>query len=172
MPLLVAKSMENQRFSGVAKYYGYRYYHPQTGRWINRDPIEERGGLNLYGFVGNDGVNQWDLLGQFCSCSSTCSVKARQQLPNQPGFALGVYFKEHRVEAHNCATASKLALQNATLDCNNQVAAWKNLPFPMLRKPGAIEEIIGTATKPSCFEACGPPTPSPPPPTSHLDQIG
>jgi hypothetical protein len=44
--------------------YGYRYYHPQTGRWINRDPIEEEGGLNLYGFVGNDGVNQWDILGE------------------------------------------------------------------------------------------------------------
>jgi RHS repeat-associated protein len=59
----VAKNTENQRFPGVAKYYGYRYYAPQTGRWINRDPIEERGGINLYGFVGNDGVSQWDYLG-------------------------------------------------------------------------------------------------------------
>ena len=44
-------------------YYGFRYYDPLTGRWLNRDPIEERGGLNLYGFVGNDGVNWVDLLG-------------------------------------------------------------------------------------------------------------
>ena len=44
-------------------YYGYRYYEPETGRWLNRDPIEEQGGLNLYGFVGNDGVNKWDRLG-------------------------------------------------------------------------------------------------------------
>ena len=63
MPLSAAKSTENQRFSGVAKYYGYRYYHPQTGRWINRDPIEEEGGLNLYGFVGNNGVGDLDYLG-------------------------------------------------------------------------------------------------------------
>jgi RHS repeat-associated protein len=63
MPLWAAISTENQRFPGVAKYYGYRYYHPQTGRWINRDPIEEEGGLNLYGFVGNDGVNKSDLWG-------------------------------------------------------------------------------------------------------------
>jgi hypothetical protein len=34
------------------------------GRWISRDPIEESGGANVYGFVGNDGVNKWDLLGQ------------------------------------------------------------------------------------------------------------
>lgn len=44
-------------------YYGLRYYHAALGRFINRDPIEERGGLNLYGFCGNDGVNRWDYLG-------------------------------------------------------------------------------------------------------------
>jgi len=44
-------------------YYGFRYYDPETGRWPNRDPIEEQGGLNLYAFVGNDGVNSWDYLG-------------------------------------------------------------------------------------------------------------
>jgi len=44
-------------------YYGYRYYDPVTGRWPSRDPIGERGGVNLYGFVGNDGVNYWDNLG-------------------------------------------------------------------------------------------------------------
>lgn len=30
---------------------------------MSRDPIEESGGVNLYGFVGNDGVNQLDVLG-------------------------------------------------------------------------------------------------------------
>ena len=44
-------------------YYGYRYYNPVHGRFISRDPIGERGGLNLYGFVGNDAVNNWDYLG-------------------------------------------------------------------------------------------------------------
>jgi RHS repeat-associated protein len=49
-------------------YYGYRYYDPLTGRWPSRDPIEEEGGLNLYGFVGNDGIGTIDLLGnQACS---------------------------------------------------------------------------------------------------------
>jgi RHS repeat-associated protein len=44
-------------------YYGLRYYSPAVGRFINRDPIEEAGGLNLYGFCGNDGVNRADILG-------------------------------------------------------------------------------------------------------------
>jgi RHS repeat-associated protein len=44
-------------------YYGWRYYNPVTGRWPSRDPIEERGGINLYGMVANDPVNRWDVLG-------------------------------------------------------------------------------------------------------------
>jgi uncharacterized protein RhaS with RHS repeats len=43
--------------------YGYRHYSPKTGRFLGRDPIEEEGGMNLYGFVGNDGVGKWDKLG-------------------------------------------------------------------------------------------------------------
>lgn len=46
-------------------YYNYRYYNPMDGGWINRDPIAEDGGWNLYAFVGNDGVNRWDYLGEF-----------------------------------------------------------------------------------------------------------
>jgi RHS repeat-associated protein len=44
-------------------YYGYRFYDPNLQRWINRDPIGEAGGINLYGFVGNGPVNWWDILG-------------------------------------------------------------------------------------------------------------
>lgn len=48
--------------------YGYRYYDPLTGRWPSRDPIEEKGGVNLYGFVGNDPVGHFDLLGLSPCC--------------------------------------------------------------------------------------------------------
>ena len=44
-------------------YYAYRYYDPVTGRWPSRDPIEESGGVNLYGFVRNVGVSYFDVLG-------------------------------------------------------------------------------------------------------------
>ena len=44
-------------------YYNYRYYNVESGRWLSRDPIEEVGGINLYGFVDNNGVNAWDNLG-------------------------------------------------------------------------------------------------------------
>ncbi|HJP93502.1 MAG TPA: RHS repeat-associated core domain-containing protein [Pyrinomonadaceae bacterium] len=44
-------------------YYGYRFYNSQTGRWLSRDPAQEEGGLNLYRFIDNDGVNGVDHLG-------------------------------------------------------------------------------------------------------------
>jgi RHS repeat-associated protein len=44
-------------------YYGLRYYNPSTGRWPSRDPIEEAGGVNLYGFLNNAPVSGVDYLG-------------------------------------------------------------------------------------------------------------
>lgn len=41
------------------------YYNSKQGRWQSRDPIEEEGGMNLYGFVGNDGVGCVDKLGMW-----------------------------------------------------------------------------------------------------------
>jgi RHS repeat-associated protein len=41
-------------------YYLYRFYDPQNGRWLNHDPLGEEGGVNLYGFVGNDPINYVD----------------------------------------------------------------------------------------------------------------
>ncbi len=46
-------------------YYGYRYYHPDWGRWISSDPIGEIGGVNLNGMLGNNPVNSVDMLGLY-----------------------------------------------------------------------------------------------------------
>jgi len=43
--------------------YGYRYYHPNLGRWISRDPIGEEGGLNLYFYSNNNPTNEIDWIG-------------------------------------------------------------------------------------------------------------
>jgi len=48
--------------SGV-RYYGFRYYAPGLGRWLNRDPILENGGINIYEFCDNNGVRTVDILG-------------------------------------------------------------------------------------------------------------
>ena len=52
--------------------YGYRDYDPVTGRWPSRDPIEEQGGMNLYGFVYN-APNSWiDALGEEAAHTDEC----------------------------------------------------------------------------------------------------
>ncbi len=52
-------------------YYGYRYYCPGTGRWLNRDPLGEKGGENLYGFVRNSTQNSIDPKG-LQDCGNPC----------------------------------------------------------------------------------------------------
>lgn len=41
----------------------YRVYNADLGRWISSDPIGEIGGINLYGYVGNDPLSQADPFG-------------------------------------------------------------------------------------------------------------
>jgi RHS repeat-associated protein len=77
--------------------YGYRYYDPLTGRWPSRDPIEERGGVNLYGFVGNDGVDRVDILGLegLAPDPGMPAGSSYQPInnpdPNDPNAALGLF---------------------------------------------------------------------------------
>jgi hypothetical protein len=39
---------------------GHRYYQPGMGRWMSRDPIEEEGGMNIYGFVADNPIGLID----------------------------------------------------------------------------------------------------------------
>ncbi len=76
------KPMDSEVTNAPLYYYGYRYYDSLTGRWPSRDPIEEKGGLNLYGFVGNDGVGKWDILGHV-PCNQQCMYPGGYN-PNLP----------------------------------------------------------------------------------------
>jgi RHS repeat-associated protein len=38
----------------------FRVYSADVGRWLNRDPIEEDGGINLYQYVANNPINNID----------------------------------------------------------------------------------------------------------------
>ena len=67
-----------RRYEPVTSLYMYLYrdYDAPSGRWPSRDPIEEKGGLNLYAFVTNDGIDRVDILGlsgtQYVHC---CQIK-------------------------------------------------------------------------------------------------
>lgn len=55
------------------------FYNPVVGKWLNRDPIGEEGGENIYGFVQNSPVDDWDWLG-LCGC--TCKSVSVTFIPN------------------------------------------------------------------------------------------
>jgi RHS repeat-associated protein len=57
-------------------FYGYRYLNPTTGKWLNRDPMGELGGLNLYAFCSNASLNEFDALGQFSVWSIVSGVSS------------------------------------------------------------------------------------------------
>ena len=50
-------------------YYNFRYFSTELGRWLSRDPIQEKGGWNLYVIVGNNPINNYDLLGMLIDSS-------------------------------------------------------------------------------------------------------
>jgi RHS repeat-associated protein len=59
-------------------YYRARYYDPNTGRFLNEDPTGFRGGINLYGCVGNDPINKTDPDGTgFVDCLKALADLAR-----------------------------------------------------------------------------------------------
>jgi len=59
--------------------YGFRFYAPLLGRWISRDPIGERGGAHLYGFVSNSPVNFADFLGFEKKCHGVTRFTVTQK---------------------------------------------------------------------------------------------
>ena len=118
-----------QRFS--TKYYdgeytwdystyteGYRFEHrpysPRLGRFISRDPIEERGGLNLYGFCGNDPINKFDYLGLDVRIENTAAVggwhqKVTVDVWDNAGNKVGTYAISFGVDGRNPGSSSQNA---------------------------------------------------------------
>jgi hypothetical protein len=50
------------KFASGCEGYGYESAMGR-GEWLSRDPIAEKGGLNLYGYVGGNPINDLDPLG-------------------------------------------------------------------------------------------------------------
>ncbi|WP_367990202.1 RHS repeat-associated core domain-containing protein [Vibrio sp. NTOU-M3] len=53
-------STKRADFHSGLVYFGYRFYMPHTGRWLNRDPLQEAGGINLYAYVMGDPLGYVD----------------------------------------------------------------------------------------------------------------
>jgi RHS repeat-associated protein len=82
-------ALNNYRFSSKEwnnnagyYYYGRRFYDPNLQRWVNRDPLGEAGGINLYGPVANNPVNAIDIFGfRTCYPVLVVTLYGKQYLP-------------------------------------------------------------------------------------------
>jgi hypothetical protein len=61
--------------------FAHAFYDPGQGRWLSRDPIEEAGGVNLYGFAGNNGITRTDKLGLYTIQDAVSSLKRKGVTP-------------------------------------------------------------------------------------------
>ena len=100
-------------------YYGYRFYHPTLMRWLNRDPIEEYGGFNLYGFCRNNAIRMYDKDGR--------AYFIKRRLDNVPWID---YFA-----------------QNAERDVANREAVHEQLIFEDGKTPSDIGYFSDSKTK-------------------------
>ena len=72
-------------------YYNYRYYSPELGRWTKRDPIGEKGELNLFAITHNNLIYGWDYLG-YDSVTFGDIVKHTLLIPSYVGgFVVSVF---------------------------------------------------------------------------------
>ncbi|NLE46379.1 MAG: RHS repeat-associated core domain-containing protein, partial [Chloroflexi bacterium] len=59
-------------------------YDPETGRYVESDPIGLAGGLNTYVYAGGNSISRVDLFGlKDCSCGSASFGEIREQLPSK-----------------------------------------------------------------------------------------
>ena len=121
--------------------YLFRDYDADTGRWLSRDPIAENGGLNLYGFVGNEptdlvdpfGLIKYDFNKKKCVLKVTLTWSLKFE--NQTGFpnwtyaqrsqwkrdaerAVENYFKNVPLRCYPATTACCLCPGGASVDFN------------------------------------------------------
>jgi RHS repeat-associated protein len=113
-------------------YYGYRFYDPSSQRWLNRDPIGERGGGNLYGFVYNNPIQYFDRYGLIPEWIRKCgkaivgpgmlcvhenckgidlskyTYLAEKEPPDKPGSGEGMKKPRHLPGPGNCVHADAM----------------------------------------------------------------
>jgi RHS repeat-associated protein len=142
----------------------FRAYSPTLGRWINRDPIEERGGVNLYAYVENDPVDLTDPSGlaskdkrfvpkfppAFCDCNSgqCCQVRHTDCLSRCRQFYIGDYPTGLLRSCLNCCE-NQLTSCEKTVPTTYAGSMWNNCfqqypnqpPWKKLPEPHAREGL-------------------------------
>lgn len=114
-------------------YYNYRHYNPRDGRWVNRDPIEEKGGLNFYGMIRNQMLIKTDHNGLACG-----SKNNDWAIPEAP---LGFDFTKP-CEAHDRCYGAACRTKTARSTCDQNFL--NNMKSVCSKQPDTITDICPT----------------------------
>jgi RHS repeat-associated protein len=127
-------------------YYGYRFYSAEMGRWINRDPIEERGGVNLYQFAQNNSCNKIDVLGLECCGGVTVGPGTGMRCCGGQPYLIAtrgccdnttIFYPETEC----CLGEGKLGTRVKRKDCPGAIGyCWCNTTYV---GPGAVGSAVG-----------------------------
>lgn len=155
------------------------FCNPQTGQWLSRDPIEERGGVNLYGFVADSPISQFDGLGQVARggelqmhCRQPCDdFKRRRYVHMDPrdipsGLIVccgGVKFictygaeretnQRAREIAKRCITAHE-QVHLPSVICTDCPIGPKAVKWKKSGKAACEEEVLAHGVAKACFQA-------------------
>lgn len=96
---------------------------PELGRWLNRDPIGEKGGRNIYVLLGNQQINDTDYLGYlgykswtFCSAVEQVRSTYREWMPQYP---FAAKLMRHWLEENITALIGQNPIPDYTPDSND-----------------------------------------------------
>jgi RHS repeat-associated protein len=113
------------------QYNRNRYYDYYSGRWLTHDPLQYRGGLNLYGYTASRPTGFLDPFGLL--------ENARIRLPWLDGSS------ELEILSDECDCRFKLYV-DGTLKWDLPPGSWYPFDYKWLKRPSSVAPVMGTVT--------------------------
>jgi len=104
-------------------YYWNRHYKADIGSWLGRDPIEEKGGYNLYGFVNNEPLMNWDMYGNISR------AKCKELASNIENLSSRVALLKNKLRKLKC----KVPKPSCIFCCNKRILPFQAFYIPRSR---------------------------------------
>jgi RHS repeat-associated protein len=140
----------NPKKTGGVTVYGYRHYTPKTGQFLGRDPIEEEGGMNLYGFVYNAPLEWIDKLGN----GPVKSQQSKQRNYENRNNRQNNKNRGTTEEIANHANENSSSLANPDANSNIENVISDILDDPICGSISSIAEAVShNAGKRACYES-------------------
>jgi RHS repeat-associated protein len=125
----------------------YRYFHSLLGRWLTRDPIGEKGGINLYAYVGNSPVNFVDPRGESTLKVILSLIPILGTIYNLVTRPKGSKASDYTVSLSNCDIDRVLAEETCKANISIQAASYQLQNNALNLAHELIDAFVGLLAK-------------------------